>query len=253
MYWMADTICSTDESEEINIALKVIPTMAVIWACSSPLLLTLMAVGFNYQTSLDNLESQSTYHDLKALANGTAPQPQEFAKRHHLSNLFCALSFGIPGAIIASLINQSIQNWWDSPRHKQTELTYLKKAADLREEEMVNRLEANDAFNGLTEKARTMIATQIVPALAEFHHGNDNEKQQVFATAATQVLRSHLLKNGITLANEQVAFALLDAGGISHNNATLGIANVNLVETPITPLSKAFADRIEKIAAVRSK
>ena len=66
-----------------------------------------MALGYNYQTSLDNLESQSTHQELSALANGDATQPQSLKLRDHVANLFCALSFGIPGIIVASLINKN--------------------------------------------------------------------------------------------------------------------------------------------------
>jgi hypothetical protein len=55
MYWMADTICPAHEAEEINTLLKIVPTIAVIWACSNQLLLSLMALGYNYQVSLNNL------------------------------------------------------------------------------------------------------------------------------------------------------------------------------------------------------
>ena len=118
MYWMADYICPEYESEEVNTVLKIIPTMSIIWACSSPLL-PLMALGFNYQTSINNLEARSTYNDLQALANGNIPQPQSFKNYHHIANLFCALnianlfcalSLGIPGIIVTSLLNQTIPN-----------------------------------------------------------------------------------------------------------------------------------------------
>lgn len=260
MYWMADTICPAHESEGINTLLKIVPTIAVIWACSNPLLLSLMALGYNYQTSLDNLESQSTYQELSALANGEATQPQSLKIRHHVANLFCALSFGIPGIIVASLINKSIQNWWDNSASKQSELDYLKEAADRREKAIVTRLEANPVFDELPEKVRTIVATKIVPVLAEFNHGNDQGKKVNFAGAAACFLKDTISQQGFVLTNAQAVSILQTicndpnaqqaAADINSNNAQ----GISLRNTPkVKALYEAFEHRAEKITAIRSR
>ena len=258
MYWLADTVCPEYELEEVNTLLKVIPTMAVIWACNSPLL-PLMALGFNYQTSLDNLESQSTYQDLKALADGTAPQPQSFAAHHHVSNLFCALSFGFPGIIVASLINQSIQNWWDNPASKQVELDSLKEAAGRRETATITRLEANPVFNGLPENVRTTIAAHIVPALAEFSHRNDDTKKTNFAAAAACLLKDTLSQQGLVGSNAQATSLLrtvCNDSAVGHVAANINAntpKGINIRNMPdVKALYETFQHRVERINAVRS-
>ena len=232
--------------------------MAVIWACNSPLL-PLMALGFNYQTSLDNLESQSTYQDLKALADGTAPQPQSFAAHHHVSNLFCALSFGFPGIIVASLINQSIQNWWDNPASKQVELDSLKEAAGRRETATITRLEANPVFNGLPENVRTTIAAHIVPALAEFSHRNDYTKKTNFAAAAACLLKDTLSQQGLVGSNAQATSLLrtvCNDPDVRHVAANINANNpqgINIRNMPdVKALYETFQHRVERINAVRS-
>ena len=139
-------------------------------------------------------------------------------------------------------------------------MDYLKEAANRRETAIITRLEANPVFDGLPERVRTIIATKIVPVLAEFNHRNDKSKKDNFAGAAACFLKDTISQQGLAVTNTQAASILQticnDPGAqqVANNINANNPQGISLRNTPkVKALYEAFEHRAEKITAIRGR